>query len=118
TVSTDPAGNTIAELPGTEGGRLGAIGTGSHLDSVPLGGRFDGIAGVAAATEVARVVVASGLQHRRPWRFVAFAAEEGARFGQACNGSRAVARLVSPATLEGLRDDHGETMAEAMLAVG
>src|ERR1700753_66152 len=42
---SDPAGNTIAERPGLDPG-LAAIGTGSHLDSVPFGGRFDGIAGV------------------------------------------------------------------------
>ncbi|MGV8876678.1 MAG: hypothetical protein ACOH1K_04110, partial [Rhodoglobus sp.] len=52
TVHTDAAGNSIAELPGTEPG-LPAIGTGSHLDSVPQGGHFDGIAGVVAAMEVA-----------------------------------------------------------------
>lgn len=117
-VSVDVAGNTIAELAGSGEGSLGAVGTGSHLDSVPSGGRFDGIAGVAAAAEVARVVVESGVNHRRPWRFVAFAAEEGARFGQACNGSRAAAGVVSPSTLENLRDNDGTTMAEAMLAVG
>src|SRR5690606_5895928 len=87
-VHTDAGGNTVAELRPTQAADLGALGTGSHLDTVPSGGRFDGIAGVCAAMEVARVAVESGLPRRRPWRFVVFAGEEGARFGQACNGSR------------------------------
>lgn len=116
-VHTDTAGNTIAELAGLERGRP-ALGTGSHLDSVPNGGRFDGIAGVCAAMEVARAVVASEWRPKHPWRFVAFATEEGARFGQACNGSRAAAGLVSSAELTAFTDGNGVTMADAMSAVG
>ncbi|SFN43762.1 Zn-dependent hydrolase [Mycetocola miduiensis] len=118
TVTVDAAGNSIAELPGVAEGSSDAVGTGSHLDSVPSGGRFDGIAGVAAAVEVARSVVESGLPHRRPWRFVAFAAEEGARFGQACNGSRAASGVATSAGIAGLYDNGGITMAEAMASVG
>ncbi|TDE14399.1 Zn-dependent hydrolase [Jiangella asiatica] len=117
TVWTDTAGNTVAELPGRVEGAP-AIGTGSHLDSVPQAGRFDGIAGVCAAIEAARAVVSSGWRPRATWRFVAFAAEEGARFGQACNGSRAAAGIVSPPQLDALADAHGVTMTEAMRAVG
>ncbi|WP_223690522.1 Zn-dependent hydrolase [Leifsonia poae] len=119
TVHTDAAGNTIAELAGDDPATpVPAIGTGSHLDSVPQGGRFDGIAGVVAAMEVAQVMVEGGIAHQRPWRFVAFAAEEGARFGQACNGSRIVAGLTSAADVRTLSDADGVTMAEAMTAVG
>lgn len=118
-VHTDAAGNTIAELAPTEpetDGRI--IGTGSHLDSVPHGGRFDGIAGVVAAMEVARAVVRGGGARRRRWRFVVFAAEEGARFGQACNGSRMVAGLTRSAELDSLVDAAGVSMAVAMREVG
>ncbi|WP_110945933.1 Zn-dependent hydrolase [Streptomyces avicenniae] len=115
-VGTDHAGNTVAELPGT--GEPRAIGTGSHLDTVPSGGGFDGIVGVVSAMEVAEVMVRSGTPHRRPWRFVAFAAEEGARFGQACNGSRMAAGLTSSADLSGFTDRDGVTMADAMAGVG
>lgn len=127
TVTTDAAGNTIAELAptGAEGEAEGetaerapAIGTGSHLDSVPEGGRFDGIAGVVAGMEVARIAVEQGVQRRRPWRFVAFASEEGARFGQACNGSRMIAGLTRSADLHELHDANGVTMAQAMTQVG
>ncbi|MFI7276963.1 Zn-dependent hydrolase [Streptomyces sp. NPDC049879] len=116
-VGTDHAGNTLAELPG-DGDASAAVGTGSHLDTVPSGGGYDGIVGVAAAMEVAEVIVRAGIRHRRPWRFVAFAAEEGARFGQACNGSRMAAGLTSAADLPGFTDRDGVTMADAMAAVG
>jgi allantoate deiminase len=117
TVWTDPAGNTIAERPGREASS-GAIGTGSHLDTVPSGGRFDGTAGVAAALEAARLAVEQDLPHRRSLRFVAFAAEEGARFGQPCLGSRFAAGLLDDSQLTTIRDRDGVTLADAMRSVG
>lgn len=116
-VITDPAGNTIAERPGHTP-QLGSIGTGSHLDSVADAGRFDGIAGVASALEVARLVIENDLPHEHNLRFVAFAAEEGARFGQACIGSRFAAGLMSNWQLTGLTDRDNVTLAEAMQSVG
>jgi allantoate deiminase len=115
-VTVDAAGNTIAELAGVEA--RPAVGTGSHLDSVPQGGRFDGIAGVCAAMAVARALVSERRRPQHPWRFVAFATEEGARFGQACNGSRAVAGLTEPDDLHRLVDGHGVSMFDAMRSVG
>lgn len=117
-VTTDAAGNTIAELPGTSGLPAAAIGTGSHLDSVPKGGRFDGVAGVIAAMQVARMALESREPRNRPWRFVVFAGEEGARFGQACNGSRMAAGLTSSNDLAGLRDASGTSLREAMIDLG
>ncbi|NYD51948.1 hydantoinase/carbamoylase family amidase [Actinomadura luteofluorescens] len=115
-VRTDCAGNTIASRPGRNEGP--AVGTGSHLDSVYAGGRFDGIAGVAAAVEVARMLHQAGVETDLPLRFVAFAAEEGARFGQACCGSKLAAGLSSRAELDDRRDRDGISLAEAMAAVG
>lgn len=114
-VRTDAAGNTIAERPGRAD--LRAIGTGSHLDSVPHAGRFDGIAGVVAAVEAARLFVEQDIGHEHSIRFVAFAGEEGARFGQACIGSKAVAGLWAPPALEDLRDANGVSIADAMRSV-
>jgi hydantoinase/carbamoylase family amidase len=116
-VWTDAAGNTLAELPGTDS-TAPAIGTGSHLDSVPNAGRFDGIVGVAAAMETARLIIEHEVVHRHPLRFVVFAAEEGARFGQACTGSRIVAGLTGPDDLPEKQDADGVSIAEAMSAVG
>lgn len=112
----DAAGNTIAERAGTDPS-LPAIGSGSHLDSVPQAGSYDGIAGVAAAMEVARLLRDRAVEHRHPIRFVVFAAEEGARFGQACTGSRIAGGLTTAADLESLRDADGVSIAEAMRAV-
>jgi hydantoinase/carbamoylase family amidase len=116
-VHTDAAGNTIAERPGTEAG-LPALGTGSHLDSVPHAGAFDGIAGVVAGMEIARQLVEHDITHRHPIRFVAFAAEEGARFGQACTGSRIVAGMTTAEDTTRFADKNGTTLAEAMREVG
>lgn len=113
-VWTDPAGNTIAEAPGAGP----AIGTGSHLDSVPNAGRFDGIAGVVAAMEVAQLLVEHGISHVAPFRFVAFACEEGARFGQACIGSRFAAGLMDEWRLASLADQDGVHLADAMQDAG
>jgi allantoate deiminase len=115
-VTVDPAGNTIATRPGRTGGP--AVGTGSHLDSVYNGGRFDGIAGSMAAVEVARLLHESQVETELPLRFVAFAGEEGARFGQACCGSKLAAGLSSRAELDERRDRDGVSLAEAMVAVG
>ena len=115
-VRTDAVGNTIAERPGRSGGR--AIGTGSHLDSVPGGGRFDGIAGVVAAAEVARVFVEHDIAHEHPLRFVVFAGEEGARFGQACIGSKAAGGMWTPEALADVRDANGISIADAMRTLG
>lgn len=109
----DAIGNTIGELPGHEQD-LGAIGTGSHLDSVPHGGRFDGVAGVVTAVEAIRLAVEDDLRFAHPMRVVAFAAEEGARFGEPCIGSKAVAGRWKPQSLERLRDTNGVTAAQAM----
>lgn len=116
-VRTDAAGNTLAELAGTHDG-LPALGTGSHLDSVPNGGGFDGIVGVVAGMETARLFTEYDVHPAHPVRFVAFAAEEGARFGQASTGSRIVTGLTDSDDLELIRDANGVTIAEAMRSVG
>jgi allantoate deiminase len=117
TTRTDAVGNTIAERPGSGTG-CGAIGTGSHLDSVYSGGRFDGIAGVVAAVEAARLLVEHDVVLAHPLRVVVFAAEEGARFGQACIGSKAVAGLLGEQELANRLDPDGVSLSDAMRAVG
>lgn len=116
-VEVDAAGNTIATRPGTLVDAP-AIGTGSHLDSVYNGGAFDGIVGVAAGVEIARLLNENQIQTLHPLRFVVFAGEEGARFGQACMGSRLAAGLTPLEDLQTLRDKNGVSIAEAMSMVG
>ena len=83
---------------------------GSHLDSVPEGGAFDGPLGVVSAL-VAVDAVRDRL--RTPVAVACFADEEGARFGTACAGSRLLTGALDPARALALRDADGVTMAEA-----
>jgi N-carbamoyl-L-amino-acid hydrolase len=88
----DAAGNLIGRRPGTQAGR-GTIMVGSHSDTVPDGGRFDGIAGVSAALEVARALADQGIALKHDLEIVDFLAEEVSIFGVSCIGSRGMAGL-------------------------
>lgn len=116
-VRTDSFGNTIGVRAGTNND-LPAIGIGSHLDSVPHGGRFDGAVGVVGALEVIRMLNESDIRTERPIWVVAFASEEGARFGEPCLGSRAVSGVLEPSDLDRLHDASGTTLADAMRDLG
>lgn len=94
----------------------GALVTGSHLDSVPGGGAFDGPLGVVAAFLAVAELRRLGVQPRRPVAVVAFHEEEGGRFGLACLGSRLLVGDVDPAVALARRDPAGVTMAEARAA--
>ena len=85
--------------------------TGSHLDSVRRGGRFDGALGVAAGFAVAA-------RARAPVAVIAFADEEGARFNTPTFGSRALAGRLDVADVLARTDDDGVTLADAMRAAG
>jgi N-carbamoyl-L-amino-acid hydrolase len=115
-VRADPVGNLLGALPGSEPG-LSQIVVGSHSDTVLGGGRFDGMVGVVGAVEVARVLQASGRPLRHPLLVADFLGEEPNRFGISCLGSRAVSGQLSRAHL-GLRDQQGESLAEALSAFG
>ena len=86
-VVVDAAGNTIASRPGTESG-LKPIMIGSHTDSLPNGGRFDGALGTLAAMEVARVLVEQGIELRHPLEVVDFQNEEGGLIGSKAMAGR------------------------------
>jgi beta-ureidopropionase / N-carbamoyl-L-amino-acid hydrolase len=115
-VETDRNGNLWAWW----GNPLGsdALVLGSHLDSVPDGGAFDGPLGVVSAFAALDAVRAQGLEPARPVAVVAFADEEGARFGVACAGSRLLTGALTADRALALRDGNGTTMAEAMTAAG
>jgi allantoate deiminase len=94
-VSRDAAGNLFGVLRGSGPG-LGAVWTGSHLDSVPQGGRFDGPLGVLAGLEAVQRLG----QQPRTLAVVAFRDEEGWRFGRGCFGSRALCGQLEPGELD------------------
>src|SRR6516165_3701262 len=114
-VELDSNGNIWAHW-GARGS--GTIALGSHLDSVPGGGAFDGPLGVASALSVVGRLRAQGVVPARPVAVVAFAEEEGSRFGVACLGSKLMAGAIDPARAVKLTDAAGVTFAEAAAAAG
>src|SRR5690349_2637651 len=92
--------------------------TGSHLDSVPDGGAFDGPLGVVSALAAIEALRAAGFAPSRPIGVVNFVDEEGARFGVACAGSRIITGAMTAQRARSLTDADGTTMAEALKAAG
>jgi N-carbamoyl-L-amino-acid hydrolase len=111
TVETDRNGNLWAWWgePGSD-----AVVTGSHLDSVPEGGAFDGPLGVVSAFAAIDRLRAQNFVPSRPLAVVCFADEEGARFGLACVGSRLTTGLLDIERAHLLRDSEGVTLAAAL----
>lgn len=95
-----------------------AVVTGSHLDSVPDGGAFDGPLGVISAFAAHDELRARGVTFRRPFAVVNFADEEGARFGVACVGSRLLTGSLTREGAHALRDAEGILLPQAMEAAG
>ena len=91
---------------------------GSHLDSVPDGGAFDGPLGVVSAFAALDLLRAPGVPTRRPVGVVNFVDEEGARFGVACAGSRLITGALAPDAARALRDTDGVSMGKALQAAG
>jgi N-carbamoyl-L-amino-acid hydrolase len=91
---------------------------GSHLDSVPDGGAFDGPLGVLSALCAIDELKARGVRLRKPIAVVVFADEEGARFGVACVGSRLMTGVLDPDHARALTDADGISLADAMRAAG
>jgi beta-ureidopropionase / N-carbamoyl-L-amino-acid hydrolase len=109
----DAVGNVFMRLDGPAGP---AVWTGSHLDSVPNGGRLDGALGVMAALEVLRSLAEEGVGLRRPVEAVSFADEEGAYLGFL--GSKAAIPGLAPGELATVEGRDGTKLAEAMAAAG
>ena len=114
-VALDAGGNLIGTRPGTDPD-AGTILLGSHSDTVPDGGRFDGVAGVIVALEVARMLDEQGIQLRHTLEVVDFLAEEVSVFGVSCIGSRAMAGVL-PDDWLGLVHD-GRSLDQAIRDVG
>ena len=91
---------------------------GSHLDSVPDGGAFDGPLGVVSALAAVDALRARGFAPARPLGVAVFGDEEGARFGIACAGSRLLTGALAPDRARGLADADGVTLAEALRGAG
>jgi N-carbamoyl-L-amino-acid hydrolase len=115
-VHTDRNGNLWAWWGDRADG--GAIATGSHLDSVPDGGAFDGPLGIVSAFAAIDLLREEGFTPGRPIAVAAFAEEEGGRFGVACLGSRLLTAAISPQQARALTDESGTRFDTAMAAAG
>ncbi len=116
TYETDRNGNQWAWLGDPLG--EGAVVTGSHLDSVPDGGAFDGPLGVVSSFAALDELRRRGAGFRRPLAITNFGDEEGARFGLACVGSRLTAGQLTKEAAHRLRDGDGVSLPQAMEAAG
>ncbi len=113
----DAFGNVIGRLEGKDP-TLPAVLFGSHGDSVPGGGNYDGVLGILAAIETARSLSEEGFQPDHPLEVVLFMCEESSRFGAATLGSRAMLGELTAEDANRRRDKDGVTLAQAMTARG
>ena len=116
-VRVDEIGNTFGRREGTDPDAAPVL-IGSHLDSQPYGGRFDGQLGVLSALETLRSFEDAGVEHRRPIEIVNWTNEEGSRFKPALMGSGTfIGEFDVAETLEHA-DSDGVTVAEALRRIG
>ncbi|MBN2125972.1 MAG: Zn-dependent hydrolase [Deltaproteobacteria bacterium] len=112
-----PGGNLLAKLKGSDP-QAPVVLTGSHLDTVISGGRFDGTVGVVAALEAVRVIRELGMEHRFPIGFTVFAEEEGSRFGWGLLGSSILSGRIHQDRLGAIKDKDGMSFLEALERAG
>ena len=116
-VTIDGVGTMFARRPGRNEA-LAPICMGSHLDTQPTGGKFDGILGVLAGLEVLRSLQAIGYETNAPIELVNWTNEEGARFTPAMMASAAFAEVFTTDYVLSRRDRDGVTFSEAIDAIG
>ena len=117
TVRIDGMGNMFARRPGRDPARLPVL-MGSHLDSQPSGGKFDGALGVLAGLEVMRSLNDLGITTEAPVELVNWTDEEGSRFGKSLMGSGVWAGVYDQAETEALADLEGHTVGASLDAIG
>jgi len=122
-VRVDPAGNIFGKRPSASSGQaagaenLPTILFGSHIDSVPRGGNFDGDVGSLGALEVMRALNDKKVSTRHPLEMVIWTNEEGHHFGRGLLGSSAAAGLL-PADVLARKDEEGKTLADWLRRYG
>ncbi len=119
TVRVDRMGNIFGQRPAAPGGEgLPPVVMGSHVDSVPTGGRFDGVLGVVCALEAIRALNDGTVRTGHPVELAIFTNEEGARFQPAMLGSAVMAGKVSLEDAYGKRDRHGVRLVDELERIG
>jgi beta-ureidopropionase / N-carbamoyl-L-amino-acid hydrolase len=117
TVSVDRMGNIFARRPGRDNS-LPPVGTGSHLDSQPTGGRFDGVYGVLAGLEAIRTLNDLNYETTAPIEVVVWTNEEGSRFAPAMVASGVFAGVFDEEYGLARKDLDGKTMGEELKRIG
>jgi N-carbamoyl-L-amino-acid hydrolase len=116
-VRVDELGNMFARRAGTDPDAAPVL-VGSHLDSQPYGGRYDGQLGVLCALETLRALEDAGVETRRPIEIVNWTNEEGARFEHAMLGSGVFTDVISTEEALAITDDDGVSVGEALERIG
>ena len=116
-IEEDGIGNVFGVLKGSEAD-LAPVWSGSHIDTVPHAGMYDGMTGIVAAIETLRSIKDSGEIPRRSLKAIIFTSEEPTRFKNGCLGSRALAGKLTYEDCERLTDDQEVTLAEQMQVLG
>ncbi|AZU62552.1 Zn-dependent hydrolase [Neobacillus mesonae] len=116
-IRVDDFGNIFARKEGSNPS-LPPVVFGSHLDSVPNGGKFDGTLGVLAAVEVVETICENNIQHDFPLEIVMFTNEEGARYTQPMLGSGAITGVLQKEYVYQLKDDNGIAFIDALKEIG
>ena len=117
TCTVDKMGNIFARRPGRDPDAL-PVSTGSHLDTQPTGGKFDGVYGVLAGLEVARTLNDAGIETERPLEVICWTNEEGARFAPAMIGSGVFAGEFKLDHAHAQKDVDGKTMGAELARIG
>jgi len=115
-VATDPVGNLFLRLPGRDVAASPVL-TGSHIDSQPTGGKFDGIYGVLAGLESVQAIIAAEIRPLRSIDVVGWMNEEGSRFAPGMMGSRAFTGACALESILEVRDAQGVEAGEALAKV-
>ena len=116
-VTVDDVGNIFARRPGKDNSRA-PIAIGSHLDTQPQGGRFDGVAGVLSGLEVLRTLDAAGHMTTSPIEVIDWTNEEGSRFAPTMIASGAFAGIYSSEFAHGVKDRDGKTFGGELKRIG
>ncbi|MDR5900179.1 M20 family metallo-hydrolase [Halomonas vilamensis] len=111
--SVDAIGNVFLDLPGSNP-ELAPVVTGSHIDSQPAGGKYDGSLGVLAGLEAFRALKEAGFTPRHPLSLVSWTNEEGARFSPGTSGSAVFCNVRSLEETRLIKDSEGMTMGHAL----
>lgn len=117
TIRVDAIGNVFARRRGRNPRRAPIV-TGSHLDTQPNGGRFDGAYGVMAGLEIMRTLNDAGVETDAPLEVVAWTNEEGTRFAPSMMGSMVFAGLLQLEAALIVEDSHGKTIASELARIG